>query len=197
MLVQAEDGYQKITEGIYEKEYRNSVGSLSHSCNRGRSDGDGKPNWTLVAHVGIIGHDRILVSMMKSHRSNIGIRQSGRLSVNIVDEALLPQADYTGCASGNKADKSGVFVYAVVNGTTPLIDASPVSMACEVVDNYETELFDNFICRIESTYAADGIVDGDGKIDYTRLHPVLFEMPTYQYLRTGEVIGPCMKQGRE
>lgn len=85
MLVQAEDGYQKITEGIYEKEYRNSVGSLSHSCNRGRSDGDGKPNWTLVAHVGIIGHDRILVSMMKSHRSNIGIRQSGRLSVNIVD----------------------------------------------------------------------------------------------------------------
>lgn len=40
---------------------------------------DGKPNWTLVAHVGIIGHDRILVSMMKSHRSNKGIRQSGRL----------------------------------------------------------------------------------------------------------------------
>lgn len=70
-------------------------------------------------------------------------------------------------------------------------------MACEVVDNYETELFDNFICHIESTYAADGIVDGDGKIDYTRLHPVLFEMPTYQYLCTGEVIGPCMKQGRE
>lgn len=32
-----------------------------------------------------------------------------------------------------------------------------------------------------------------GKIDYRRLKPVLFEMPTYEYLRTGEVIGRCMK----
>ena len=32
-----------------------------------------------------------------------------------------------------------------------------------------------------------------GKIDYTKLRPVLFEMPTYQYLRTGDVIGNCMK----
>lgn len=39
MFVQAEDGCQKITEGIYEKEYMNSVGSLSHSCNRGKSNG--------------------------------------------------------------------------------------------------------------------------------------------------------------
>ena len=24
---------------------------------------DGKPNWTLVGHLGIIGHDRVMVSM--------------------------------------------------------------------------------------------------------------------------------------
>ena len=24
---------------------------------------DGKPNWTLVAHLGIIGHDHVMVSM--------------------------------------------------------------------------------------------------------------------------------------
>lgn len=26
---------------------------------------------------------------------------------------------------------------------------------------------------------------------------VLFEMPTYEYLRTGDVIGSCMKMGKE
>ena len=33
---------------------------------------------------------------------------------------------------------------------------------------------------------------GKGRLDYRKLKPVLFEMPTYQYLRTGEVMGKCM-----
>ena len=35
---------------------------------------EGKPNWVLVGHVGIIGHDRILVSLAKNHYTNQGIR---------------------------------------------------------------------------------------------------------------------------
>ena len=34
---------------------------------------NGKVNWLLVAHVGIIGHDRILVSMSDKHYTNQGI----------------------------------------------------------------------------------------------------------------------------
>lgn len=34
------------------------------------------------------------------------------------------------------------------------------------------------------------------KLDYRSLKPVLFEMPTYEYLRTGDVIGKCMSYGR-
>ena len=37
------------------------------------------------------------------------------------------------------------------------------------------------------------ILDEKGKINYKDFKPVLFEMPTYQYLRTGDVIGDCMK----
>ena len=35
-----------------------------------------------------------------------------------------------------------------------------------------------------------------GKPDYAKLKPVLFEMPTYKYLRTGDIIGDCMKMGK-
>ena len=35
---------------------------------------EGRVNWLVVAHVGIIGHDRILVSMSQSHYTNRGIR---------------------------------------------------------------------------------------------------------------------------
>mgnify|MGYP001106271100 FL=1 len=37
---------------------------------------EGKVNWLVVGHTGIIGHDRILLSMSKSHYTNQGIRKS-------------------------------------------------------------------------------------------------------------------------
>ena len=33
---------------------------------------DGKPNWTLVGHLGIIGHDRVMVSMAAPHYGQSG-----------------------------------------------------------------------------------------------------------------------------
>ena len=92
----------------------------------------GKPNWLLIGHLGIIGHDHVMVSLASAHYTNQGIKESRKLSINIVDEALLPKADHSGCISGSKEDKSQ-----------------------------------------------------------------LFEMPTYEYLRTGDVIGKCMSFGKE
>ena len=72
---------------------------------------NGKPNWTLVGHLGIIGHDRVMVSMSDSHYSNQGIRAMKTLSINIVDEAMLKEADYAGCVSGANEDKSQLFAH--------------------------------------------------------------------------------------
>ena len=157
---------------------------------------DGKPNWTLVGHVGIIGHDRVMVSMVAAHYSNQGIREHRALSINIMDQALLPQADRSGCISGNKEDKSGLFDIVVSGSGTPMVSQSPVVMECSVEDIYETPGFESFICTIDNTYADEDVLNIDGKIDYGKLKPVLFEMPTYEYLRTGEVIGKCITLGK-
>ncbi len=115
---------------------------------------DGKVNWLVVGHTGIIGHDRIWVSMSKNHYTNQGIRKSKKLSINLVSREMLPKADYVGSVSGASVDKSGVFDYHWGKNGTPIIDASPLTMECDVVDIYETEGFDNFICSIANTYAA-------------------------------------------
>ena len=70
---------------------------------------NGKPNYTLVGHIGIIGHDLIMISLADTHYSNQGIKENHSLSVNIVSEDMLKKADYVGCVSGFKADKSAVF----------------------------------------------------------------------------------------
>ena len=157
----------------------------------------GKVNWLVVGHTGIIGHDRILVSMSKSHYTNQGIRETKRLSVNLVSREMLSKADYVGSVSGASVDKSEVFAYHWGENGTPVIDASPLAMECDVVDIYETEDFDNFVCSIANTYAAPEVLDADGKLDYTRLKPVLFEFPTYSYIATGEIIGKCLNLDKQ
>lgn len=153
---------------------------------------DGKPNWTLVAHIGIIGHDHVMVSMATPHFSNAGIKAMRMLSINVVDESWLAQADYTGFVSGAKHDKSELFAYELGAEGTPIIEDAKVSMECAVEDIYETKGFESFICTISHTYADETVVNEKGKVDYNTFKPVLFEMPNYTYLRTGETIAPCL-----
>ena len=158
---------------------------------------EGKVNWLVVGHTGVIGHDRVLVSMSKQHYSNQGIKQSKKLSINLVSREMLPKADYVGSVSGETVNKSSVFAYHIGENGTPVIDVSPLTMECNVVDIYETEGFDNFICTVVNTYATPDVLDHNGKLDYARLKPVLFEFPTYSYLATGEVIGKCLNLDEE
>lgn len=157
----------------------------------------GKPNWVLVGHVGIIGHDRVMVSLAKPHYTNQGIRETGRLSINIVDDNLLPLADRAGCVSGAKADKTDLFPYMLDDSGVPMIENAPVVMECSVEDIYVTEGFESFICKIDRTFAEERILDDNRKINYRVLKPVLFEMPTYEYLSTGDMIGKCMSFGKK
>lgn len=152
----------------------------------------GKPTWTLVAHVGIIGHDRVLISLAARHFINGCIKETGKLSVNLVSEDMLPEADYVGSVSGAQADKSAVFEYDLGDAGTPVIRRSPLTMECSVADIYETPGFESFVCTVDNTYVAEEDLDADGKVDYSALKPVLFEFPTYRYLRTGGVIGKCL-----
>ena len=158
---------------------------------------EGKVNWLVVGHTGIIGHDRVLVSMSKSHYTNQGIRKSKKLSINLVSREMLPQADYVGSVSGDSVNKSKVFKYHWGENGTPVIDASPLTMECNVEDIFETEGFDNFICSIANTYAAPEVLDSEGKLDYTQLKAALFEFPTYSYIATGEIIGKCLNLDKQ
>lgn len=154
---------------------------------------ENKPNYALVGHLGIMGHDHIMISLSDTHYTNKGIIETSSLSVNIVDEAMLKKADYVGTVSGIKTDKSSVFEYYTGETGSPIVAESPVVMECKVEDIYKTEGFENFICKIIAVHAEESVLNEDGRIDYGVLKPVLFEMPTYQYIRTGDIIGNCMQ----
>ena len=157
----------------------------------GAMNGD-KPTWTLVAHVGIIGHDRVLVSLAASHFINGIIKKNNKLSINIVGESILPEADYVGSTSGIKTDKSEVFDFTLGDTGTPVINKAPLCLECTVDDIYNTPDFESFICTIDNTYVEEEHLTEDNKVNYRTLRPVLFEFPTYEYLKTGDVLGKCL-----
>ena len=157
---------------------------------------EGKPTWTLVAHAGTVTHSHLMVSLVQKHYVNRGIRETKKLSVNVVDASWLKEADRMGTVSGEKEDKSAAFAWTTGDNGAPLIDAAKVSIECEVDGNYELEGFDHFICKILATYADDGILNDKGKIDYHVFKPVLFEFPTYEYFLTGDKAGDCARMNR-
>lgn len=112
-----------------------------------------KPTWTLVAHAGTMAHSHLMVSLVHAHYINQEIIESKKLSVNIVDEAWLKEADRMGVISGNKEDKSESSAYTIGENGTLLIDDAKVSIEGEVDGDYELENFDNFVCKIVATYA--------------------------------------------
>lgn len=157
---------------------------------------ENKPTWTLVAHAGTVAHSYLMISLVQAHYINKGIRDNKILSVNVVDESWLKEADRMGVVSGNKTDKSDAFEYTIGENGAPLINAAKVSIECEVDGNYELEHFDNFICKILATYADEEILNEKGKINYHAFKPVLFEFPTYEYFVTGDKVGDCAKMNQ-
>lgn len=97
-----------------------------------------------------------------------------------------------GSNSGANTDKSEVFSWYEGENGSPIIEEAPLVLECEVVDIYETETFDNFILKIDATYVEEDKLDENGKPDYEKIAPVLFEFPSYSYLSTGKVIGKCL-----
>ena len=158
---------------------------------------EGKPTWTLVAHAGTMAHSHLMVSLVQAHYINRGIRETGKLSVNVVDASWLKAADRMGTVSGSKVDKSDAFKWTMGENGAPLIDDAKVSIECEVDGNYELEHFDHFICKILATYADETVLNGKGKIDYHTFKPVLFEFPTYEYFVTGDKVGNCGRMNAE
>ena len=153
---------------------------------------DGKNNYVLVGHFWIVSHQNILVSLSKSHFTNKGIIQNKALTINLVDEKMLQKADYVGSVSGAKVDKSKVFTTYEGETGMPIIEESPLTIECEVIDDYEIAGFDNFICTIKATYVKDEYLIEGKTINYEKLKPVFFEFPTYEYLLTGKVLGKCL-----
>ena len=161
---------------------------------------NGKVNFLNVAHVGILNAGAphlISLGMGKRHHSNIGIRENKTFSVNILSQSQIVEADYVGLVTGSTTDKSGVFeTFFGELQTAPLIQNCPVSMECRLHDIYELKTHDVFVGEIVATYAEDAVLTG-GKVDLSKVKPLLFDMSSMKYWSVGQPVGDCWSEGKQ
>ena len=161
---------------------------------------DGKPNFITIAHIGIVNHAKphlISISMGKVHYTNAGIRENKEFSVNVPSESLVVETDYVGIVSGKKVDKSGVFEIFYGNlSKAPMIKACALCMECRLYDTYDTPTHDLFIGEILETHAEESVLT-DGKVDISKLRPLLFDMNSVKYWSLGAPVASCWSVGKQ
>lgn len=76
-----------------------------------------------------------------------------------------------------------------------MIKACPLNMECRLYDTYDTPTHDLFIGEIFETYADDSVL-AEGKVDITKVKPLLFDMGSIKYWSLGEAVANCWSVGK-
>lgn len=158
---------------------------------------DKKPNYTTIAHVGIMELESISLGMSKRHYTNGGIKTNNTFSVNIPSTAIVKETDYCGLNSGKKEHKADIFktFYGKLK-TAPMIEQCSINMECELVKTIDFPNHDVFVGKITATYCDESILT-DGEVDFEKVQPILFVMNNHSYYGLGKKFAKAWSVGKE
>lgn len=167
----------------------------------GTYDAAGKPNAMTAAWGGICCSvpPCISVSLRKATYSYGNIVERKAFTVSIPSDLYVRQADYFGSASGRDVDKFAD------TGLTPvrseLIDAPyvgefPFALECRLIHTIEIGLHTEFIGEIIDIKADESVLDEQGKLNITRVAPILYAPADNAYFGIGENLGPAFSIGK-
>jgi flavin reductase (DIM6/NTAB) family NADH-FMN oxidoreductase RutF len=157
---------------------------------------DDKPNYITIAHVGIMTPQSVSLGVHKSHYTNRGIIKHECFSVNVPSEDMVKVTDYCGLVSGKKTDKSGLFNHFFGDlGKAPMIEECPLNMECKLIEYVDMNTHDIFIGEVMGAYCKDDYLT-DGKVDLSKIRPILFAMNDKSYWKLGERLGKAWGEGK-
>jgi flavin reductase (DIM6/NTAB) family NADH-FMN oxidoreductase RutF len=155
----------------------------------------GKPNFEIIGDMGVMGINPalVIISSHCDHYTNIGILENNTFSINFPTTAMLTKTDTCGVVSGHDVDKSALFeIYYGESGTAPMIAECPVSLECQVIQEFSIQHRQMFVGEVVQCFASEEFVnekDGQKQLaDLTQLDPILYALDN-RYYRVGGVIG--------
>ena len=159
---------------------------------------DGTPNAMNVAWGGECTRNEICINI-GSHKTTDNILARGAFTVAPADAAHVVEADYFGIATGRKVDKaaaSGLTFVKSEHVDAPVIEEFPLTMECEVVAVQDWGGEKRFIGRIVNTRVDESVLDDEGRVDFAKMRPIVYDSTRRIYREVGDVVGGAWDAGK-
>lgn len=161
-------------------------------------DENGKEDVMNAAWGGQCGPKHIAINI-GSHQTTDNIRKKGAFTVSFADSETHVPADYVGLVSAknepDKMKKAGFTFTKSEFVDAPVINEMKLTIECRVVETMESAGENRFVGEIVNARADESILNADGKVDYGRLRPIIFDSETRGYWALGERVGDAFKDG--
>ncbi len=153
---------------------------------------DGRYNLLTVAWTGTVctNPPMLYISVRKSRYSHHMIKETGEFFVNLTTRSLARATDWCGVKSGKDLDKFAAAGLTPRMGClefAPMVEESPVNIACKVAKVEELGSHDMFIANVVGVYADEKYMDKKGKFDLAAADPIVYSHG--QYYGMGRHIG--------
>lgn len=166
----------------------------------GTFDKDGRPDAMNVAWGGQCSGRMVALNIGSTHKTTENMRLQQAFTLHIADVDRVALSDYFGITPGRKIDKFAVSRAAYTTGklvNAPIIEDFVLAMECKVVSM--TEVGDGItrvVGEVVRTVADDTILTSDGKVDYERLRPIVFDSEQNAYRTVGGKVADAFSVGK-
>lgn len=164
----------------------------------GTYDKSGNPDAMNAAWGGISDDTQIGICLGASHKTVDNIKATGCFTVSPATKQTVVAADYVGVVSANntpdKILKSGLTAVKSPNVNAPYFEQLPFTIECKLIsyDAQSCHLFGEIV----NVFGDESILT-DGKPDFRKLQPVMFDPVNHYYYSGVEISGKAFDEGKK
>lgn len=159
-------------------------------------DADKTPDVMMAAWAGQYDHIQIVISLSE-HKTTDNLKITNAFTVSFADERTVKESDYFGIVSGrnvpDKVARAGFTVSPSPNVDAPIINEYPLALECRVISFADGIL----IGEVVNMSADVSILDEAGRVDLSKLKPIVFDASSLTYRSIGDVVGKAWGAGKE
>jgi flavin reductase (DIM6/NTAB) family NADH-FMN oxidoreductase RutF len=164
----------------------------------GSYDENGTPNAMNAAWGGIYDTNQVMVCLADDHKTTDNIKKSGAFTISFATAKTVVPCDYVGIVSANdvpdKLDKAGFHTAKSEFVNAPIIEELPMTVECRLIKFNEDGICVGEIVNIS---AEESILDENGKVDASKLDPIIYDSVSHAYWSFGKKVGQAFSDGKK